>query len=115
MSKILILEDSSETASLYQYILKEYDLDIAYNVSQAVKLIESVNYDLFILDVFIDHSRLTGLDFAKLVDNKNVIICTSLDISYLKQTNYKNYTYVQKPIEVKQLKKLVKNMLDEDF
>lgn len=111
MNKILILEDDSFAVKLYQTLLKDYNIDIAYNVSQAVKLIEAQSYDLFILDVYIDNSRLTGLDFAKLVENKNVIICTSLDTSYLKQTNYKNYTYVQKPIEVKEFKDLIEKLL----
>jgi len=111
MNKILILEDDKNTILLYKKLLKDYDLSIAYSVSQAIEFLEYNTYDLFILDVYINKSKFTGLDFAKFIKGK-ILICTGFNIDYLREVGYKDYNYLQKPIEVKDFKNYIDNLIN---
>ena len=61
--KILIIDDEIDIANNIRAILKDenYETSIAYNSSEAFNYITNNNYNLIILDVWLDNSELDGI------------------------------------------------------
>ena len=61
--KILIIDDEVDIANNIRAILKDenYDTSIAYNSTEAFNYITKNNYNLIILDVWLDNSELDGI------------------------------------------------------
>ncbi len=65
--KILIIDDESDIANNIKAILEDenYDSSIAYNSKDALDHILQNNYDLIILDVWLENSELDGIGILK--------------------------------------------------
>ena len=68
MKKILIIDDEIDICKNIKAILEDelvYTAQIALNSNDALSYIEKINYDLIILDVWLDNSKLDGLEILK--------------------------------------------------
>ena len=65
--KILIIDDEIDIANNIKAILEDesYETSIAYNSTEALSYISTNNYDLIILDVWLDNSELDGIGILK--------------------------------------------------
>ena len=65
--KILIIDDEIDIANNIKAILEDesYETSIAYNSTEALSYISVNNYDLIILDVWLDNSELDGIGILK--------------------------------------------------
>ena len=65
--KILIIDDEIDIANNIKAILEDesYETSIAYNSTEALSYISINNYDLIILDVWLDNSELDGIGILK--------------------------------------------------
>ncbi len=64
MKKILIVDDEKDIRNNIKAILSDenYLSDTAENSNEALKLIEKNNFDLIILDVWLNDSTLDGIE-----------------------------------------------------
>lgn len=85
MFTVLILEDDTEQQKAITKILEEhYNEWILYTAAtykEACNLIETKNFDLFLLDIelntaYIDDLDCDGLDFGKYIRSSKIYICT---------------------------------------
>lgn len=110
--KIFILEDDVITSKLYGLLLSDYELTFAKTINEAIAKVKDKTFDLYVIDIYIQDDEESGLSFADMLFDKKIIICSSLDITFIqKQIRYKNYAYIQKPIMVENFVKKVKEML----
>ena len=65
--KILIIDDESDIANNIKAILddEDYDATIAHNSEDALSNLSHFNYNLIILDVWLDNSDLDGIGILK--------------------------------------------------
>ncbi len=65
--KILVIDDEIDIANNIRAILEDekYDVAIANNSSKALNLLSNNNYNLIILDVWLDNSELDGIGILK--------------------------------------------------
>jgi DNA-binding response OmpR family regulator len=115
--KILIVEDEPKVASFIKKGLEEnsYEVDIAYDGLSAEKLVRSVRYDLFILDIIIP--GINGLELCKRLKEINsnipVLMLTALGTTDDKVTGFEAGAsdYLVKPFEFRELMARVKVLL----
>ncbi len=71
--KILIIDDEIDIANNIKAILEDesYETSIAYNSTEALSYISINNYDLIILDVWLDNSELDGIGILKKLRENN--------------------------------------------
>lgn len=69
---ILVLDDEVEIADLVEVILtsEEYNVKKCYDSKSAIKVIESENLDLAILDVMVD--GISGFELVKIIRERNL-------------------------------------------
>ena len=68
MKNILIIDDEIDICNNIKAILEDeaiYTAQFALNSNDALAFIEKNNYDLIILDVWLDNSNLDGLEILK--------------------------------------------------
>ena len=65
--KILVIDDEIDIANNIKAILEDenYEISIARNSSEALKYLSNINYNLVILDVWLDNSDLDGIGILK--------------------------------------------------
>jgi CheY-like chemotaxis protein len=113
MNRIFILEDDKTMQFLYTKMLKDYEVTIVNSVSEAFAITEkNRNFDLYIIDVFIKNNKNNGLDFAATIRNKPVIICTAFNLDFVTENleSFKDYTYIQKPINPSEFIKTIEEL-----
>ncbi len=82
MKKILIVDDSIEFSNLLGDILSEfYSVDVSNNPSDAFVLYKDNDYDLIILDLYMDVMKgTTFMELAfKLLDNPNIVFISGTE------------------------------------
>ncbi len=75
MKKILIIDDEIDICNNIKAILEDemYEADFALNSDEAFKLLLRKEYNLIILDVWLDNSNYDGLQILKKIRKKNTI------------------------------------------
>ncbi|WP_317898421.1 response regulator transcription factor [Aurantibacillus circumpalustris] len=107
--KLLVVEDEVKTANILQKGLKEkgYEVQIAYDGEQALKLTNSQIFDLIITDIIIP--KISGLEFCqKLRESRNftpVIMLTALGLTSdkIKGFDAGSDDYLVKPFDFDEL------------
>jgi two-component system, OmpR family, copper resistance phosphate regulon response regulator CusR len=107
--KLLVVEDEIKTANILQKGLKEkgYEVQIAYDGEQAMKLAGANSFDLIITDIIIP--KISGLEFCtKLRENRNftpIIMLTALGLTSDKIKGFDAGTddYLVKPFDFDEL------------
>ena len=107
--KLLVVEDEIKTANILQKGLKEkgFEVQIAYDGEQALKLTNSQVFDLIITDIIIP--KISGLEFCKkLRENLNftpIIMLTALGLTSdkIKGFDAGSDDYLVKPFDFDEL------------
>ena len=75
MKNILIIEDDKDIGNSIKAILEDedYSVVIAINSEEAFKIIKKVNFDLIILDVWLENSKYDGLEILKKIRSTDSI------------------------------------------
>jgi len=121
MAKRLLIVDDEETItfSLYQSFIhskKDYEVVTAASGEEALERIKETPFDLVVTDIM-----MPGIDGFELLNtlNKNypdtnVIIMTAYGSDIYKERALKEgaASYVEKPFEMKEFKKLIMKMMD---
>lgn len=115
--KILIVEDEQKIANTLKLGLTEHDFyaDVAYDGAVALKMYESYNYDLIVLDINLP--GINGYEFCKIVRARNlripIIMLTALSSLNDKMEGYEVGAddYIIKPFEFKELLMKIRVML----
>ena len=67
--KILIYDDDNLMKNIYKYFLSKFNITIAKNETELIELIKTQNYDLLIIDYYLQ--GMTGLDVIKTLKEYN--------------------------------------------
>lgn len=118
--RILIVDDEEAlTFSLYQsFILSKNDFEVvtAGSGEDALEKIEKQPFDLMITDISMP--GISGLELLEIVKSKHpdtkVIVMTAYGASYCEEEAVEKGAnqYIEKPFEIKEVKRLVLSMLD---
>lgn len=116
-ARILVVEDEPKTARSIQKGLEEsdYEVEVAYDGEAAIKLIDSRNYDLCLLDYILP--KQTGLKVCEFIRSKHiktpVLFLTALDTTEDKVTVLEAGAddYLVKPFEFRELLARVNSLL----
>ena len=75
MHNILVIDDQEDILKNIKAILEDelYNVDIALNSEESLNFINTKNYDLIILDVWLDNSELDGLQLLKKIRKDKLI------------------------------------------
>lgn len=117
MSKsFLIIDDELYNRKLLKIILKklypEAKIFEAEDGNEAVKIVKNYPLDLVLLDILLPD--INGLEILKHIDNQiTVIIITALEEDNLLIQKSSNIEFIQKPINVEHLKKVIKKALEK--
>lgn len=111
--KILILEDDVKICGFIKSLLEKYyfksikQIDESYNVNEAVKLINSVDYDLFLFDVQL--GKETSFEVFDIIDRKHtkVIFITGNEKYAIDAIKIEALDYILKPIDIQDFKKAI--------
>lgn len=114
--RILVIEDSNDLSFLLKEVLSDlYVVDIATDLKEAIRLVDTESYDLLILDLFFPDGY--GLDFCKKIRKEGfeapILFLTgeiSLD-SKVEALNSGGDDYLTKPFNLSELKARVKALL----
>lgn len=119
MTKVLVVEDDKDLAELLAYNLKKegYEVFVCLKGAEAIKLIESENPDLVLLDVMLPD--FDGFRIAEYIRNSEevkdipIVFITAKDMEQdkLKGFNLGADDYITKPFSVKELVARVKAVL----
>jgi DNA-binding NtrC family response regulator len=106
--KILIVEDHSIARLALKGFLKEHEVDIAQNFSQAQKSLAVNHYDLAFLDLDLgEDEELAGLELAKICKEKNLysVILTGHEEDEIIKRGYSSGAkdYIAKPVTQKKI------------
>ncbi len=114
MYSIAICDDEKSSAAEAAELLKryaaqrgdmEYEVEVFYTSLDLLDAIDKKNFDIFLLDIYID--RINGIDLAKSIKSKNseasIIFMTSSNAFYREAFRIQAVHYLEKPI------------LEEDF
>lgn len=114
--RILVIEDSDDLSFLLKEVLSnQYVVDLAADLNSALRLIDTENYDLLILDLFFPDGH--GLDFCKKIRNEGFqapILFLTGDISLdskVESLNAGGDDYLTKPFNLSELKARIKVLL----
>ena len=110
MKNILVIDDEIDIANNIKSILTDesYHVDTAINSDQAIKLKENNDYDLIILDVWLDNSKLDGLELLDKftsIDATPIIIISGHGNIEMAVKAIKNGAseFVEKPFNIERL------------
>lgn len=122
MKKILYVEDNPDIASSVKIILNHsgYQVDIANNGKNGLKMIEEDSFDLIIFDIMLpDMSGIEVFEYAKKFHEEKNKICKYVFLSIINlPLNKKEYLtrmgildYIQKPFVKEDLIQRISNLL----
>lgn len=118
-ARILVVDDSLSIVNSLSKILEisGYQTEVAYNGSDALRKIQSDNYDLIICDI--EMPGITGLDFLERVRNEydrdlDVILMTGfLDQEYfIRAIRLGASDFIRKPIDSRHIVRSIQTILD---
>lgn len=116
MKNILMVEDDSTIAFAVKYAVEQegFNLDIAENLENARKIVNSKEYDLILLDVMLPDGN--GYDFCKEIRENNeipVIFLTACDeeVNIVMGLDIGGDDYMTKPFRVRELISRIKAVL----
>lgn len=114
---ILIVEDVAIIALDMKMSLKMlgyFNIDIALNDEQALKLSREKKYNLILMDVKLEGSKEDGISLAKIINNSiPIIFCTAYsDNKTIKRIlKSPHLSYILKPFEVAKVKDVIDAIL----
>lgn len=117
--KILVVDDEEGARELFNTILTDegYEVTLANNGQDALSRMKSSTYDLVVTDI-----KMPGMDGLQLLQElrktgcqADVIMVTAYGEveSYLKAMSLGAAEYINKPIRIKELKRIVQKVLTE--
>ena len=117
--KILVVDDEEGARELFNTILSDegYEVTLAVNGEDALSRMKGVIYDLVVTDI-----KMPGMDGLQLLQEirkegskADVIMVTAYGEveSYLKAMSLGAAEYINKPIRIKELKRIVHKVLSE--
>jgi DNA-binding NtrC family response regulator len=117
--KILVVDDEEGARELFNTILSDegYEVTLAVNGNEALSRIKGADYDLVVTDI-----KMPGMDGLQLLQEIrktgskiDVIMVTAYGEveSYLKAMSLGAAEYINKPIRIKELKRIVHKVLAE--
>lgn len=117
--KILVVDDEEGARELFHTILSDegYDVTLAVNGEDALSRMKNGGFDLVVTDI-----KMPGMDGLQLLQeirksgsNADVIMVTAYGEveSYLKAMSLGAAEYINKPIRIKELKRIVHKVLTE--
>jgi CheY-like chemotaxis protein len=112
--KIFILEDNSTHILLYERVFKECSctLHVAKTFNEALDLLNTNIFDLYILDVKLNGETKNGIDVLKLIPEKEkIIIVSGINVDFYLEQNLLDVDFFLKPLDVKNFKIHVINKL----
>ncbi len=117
--KILVVDDEEGARELFFTILSEegYDITLAENGEEALALFKETPYDLVITDIKMP--VMGGLQLLQEIRNTgsktDVILVTAYGEveTYLKAMSLGAAEYINKPVRIKELKRIVHKVLTE--
>ncbi len=115
---ILIVEDEEAIVNFIKNRLDSsiYDVDIAMDGNEALKLIEKNNYDLVTLDIMLPH--VDGFEICKVLRKKSyhtlIMMVSALDTEEFKLQGYECGCddYIPKPFSAKELSIKIQSLLN---
>ncbi len=114
MPRILIVEDNSDIATLYQRALMIHENTIADSAETAMSYLQNADYDLVILDMHLPSQ--SGLDVLKCIREKNnhtkVFVISADDLLRQKCEAIGIDSWMTKPIELDIFIDRVNNLLN---
>ncbi len=113
MSRILIVEDNIDTASLYQRVLRQQDYIITDKPENAMQVLAEETFDLVILDLHLSSdSGLVVLEYIRLNDiDTKVFVISSDDLLKKDCESFGIEGWMTKPIEISALVEQVYGLL----
>jgi len=115
---ILIVGNFEECRTVLVDMLKDsYDVDAARNGREALEFMKRQRYGLIITDL--EMSEMTGIDLLKKIntfasDTKVIIACNNGTVnSYMDSMGLGASEYLNKPLELKELTKVVANVFSQ--
>ncbi len=117
--KILVVDDEAGARELFQSILADegYEVALAVNGEEALALFKNGSFDLVVTDIKMP--VMDGLQLLQEIRNTgskiDVIMVTAYGEveSYLKAMSLGAAEYINKPIRIKELKRIVNKVLSE--
>jgi DNA-binding NtrC family response regulator len=117
--KILVVDDEEGARELFYTILSDegYEVSLAVNGEDALSHMKSASFDLVVTDI-----KMPGMDGLQLLQEirktgskADVIMVTAYGEveSYLKAMSLGAAEYINKPIRIKELKRIVHKVLSE--
>jgi len=107
--KIFILEDDKVTLMMYTRIFKNYDITMSTTVEDAITICTNTKFDLYIVDILILGSSLSGEDLINL-DISPVLVITAFRLDEFK--HYSHINYIRKPTKPSTLLAVVENIIN---
>ncbi|MBZ4644180.1 MAG: two-component response regulator [Deferribacteraceae bacterium] len=115
--RILVVDDEEHTRLGYAEVLKldDYNVDVAENGLEGLKLAKANKYDVIVTDL-----RMPEMDGATFIENLRrfnkevrVVVITAFGSfkSYKQMTNLGAVEYINKPVRAKDLKEAVQKVL----
>ena len=85
MKRILIIEDNTGQQEVYKYWFSDHSLDFCEKISDALRLVQTKDYDIILLDLHLGESEsgFSFLDNFELKDGKPKVIVVSAYLSSL--------------------------------
>ena len=106
--KIFILEDDPIMIKLYRSILKNFDITHSNTVHKAIDICKNDKFDLYIVDILILGSDLSGEDLINLGIDP-VLVITGYKLNEI--GNYNNINYIRKPVKPSVLLTVINKIL----
>jgi len=118
--KILLIEDNEDLNITVKNFLEVigYDVTSVFDGNDAISIIDSTQFDLYIIDINIPH--VSGLDIVKYTRQKDIssaiiVITASLGIeNFVDAFNYGCSEYIKKPFHLKELDIRIKKLLEKN-
>jgi two-component SAPR family response regulator len=70
--RVIVVEDNMERVKGFRTALMNHSVHYAYNIEDAIKLLESIKFDIGFFDHDIEGSLLTGYTLVNWVKNHNI-------------------------------------------
>jgi len=118
--RLLVVEDELGLQDLLREFLisKSYQVLVAGDLSRALKLIQSQNFDLIISDVFLGSERRGGIQILKLARSLStpvILLSGNADVDILKQSMNLGCNYfIEKPFVMAEIFDAIKNVFNND-
>jgi DNA-binding response OmpR family regulator len=116
--KILCVEDDKDNCEILSYILADYDFTFAHSFEEAASLIQTQQFDLYILDNWLPDG--SGVELCRKIRAENdgvpIIFISGVgraqDIQ--EALNAGAQKYLVKPYEPENLQKIVKELINKN-